>query len=163
MEVSEAQMRVDELAKLHAELKASVTAVATPTVSATAILEPTATIGAPPFVPVTPEPAMTATSVVAEVTPEEAEQEETADQPVLKSTPFHVQVGVYTKKANLLKVEKVIHKAGYKYYVVTAKKEDQAYTLYKVRVGYFATRSAAQKVATILVKKTKEKAIVVED
>jgi len=163
MEVSEAQMRVDELAKLHPELKASVTAVATPTVLATATLEPTATTVVPPFVTVTPEPTMTVTVVAEEATPEEVEQDETVDQPVLKSTPFHVQVGVYTKNANVLKVEKAIRKAGYKYYVVTAKREDQAYTLYKVRVGHFTTRAAAQKVANILAKKTKEKAIVVED
>jgi len=161
MEVSEAQMRVDELAKLHPELKSTVTAAATPTVLVTATVMPTATVAAPPFVTATPEPTVEATAVVADATPEEAEQEETADQPVLKSTPFHVQVGVYTKRANVVKTEKAIHKAGYKYYVVTVHRDAQ--TLYKVRVGNFTSRSAAQKVANILVKKTKEKAIVVEE
>jgi cell division septation protein DedD len=104
-------------------------------------------------------------TVVVEVekTPVQAEQEETIDQPVLKPTPFHVQVGVYTLKANVLKVQKAIRKAGYKSYVITIKRDQDAYTVYKVRVGNLTTRQAAQKVADILAKKTKEKAIVVEE
>jgi len=156
MEVAEAQTRMIELPKTHSEVQPFVTALPTPLVTATA--EPT------PFVPemtaTAVSAAVTPTEVSAESTPEEAQQE-VADQPVLKLTPFHVQVGVYSQRINVLKTEKAIQKAGYKYYVVTIKQD--AYTVYKVRVGNFANRSSAQKVAHILAKKTKEKAIVVEE
>jgi cell division septation protein DedD len=134
-----------------------VTVLPTPTITATVVLTPlveattTATV-----VAVTATPAV----VAVQTTPEEAEQE-VADQPVLKMTPFHVQVGVYSRRANVLKTERSIQKAGYQYYVVKMKRD--AFTVYKVRVGNFANRSIAEKIARILAKKTKEKAIVVEE
>lgn len=81
----------------------------------------------------------------------------------LAPKPFHVQVGVYSKKINADKARKAIHKAGYASYVVPVKQEGVPYTYYKVRVGNYADRASAEKVARILAKKTKEKAIVVED
>jgi TolA-binding protein len=161
IEVTEAQTRLNEIGKTHPELKLAVTVVPTPTAEAAA----TATaVSTPPFSfeKVTPTAVATIEEEAA-ATPEEAEQEETVDQPVLKPTPFHVQLGVYTQKSNVTKIEKAIRKAGYKYYVVTVKRDESAFTIYKVRVGHFATRSAAQKVAVILSKRTKEKAIVVEE
>jgi TolA-binding protein len=172
IEVSEAQTRISELSKIHPELLASYTALPTPimvsvTPTATEIQTPTATISAESIAPVMATPTAIATAeptrVVEAATPEEVEQEETVDQPVLKSTPFHVQVGVYSKQANLLLTEKGLRKAGYKYYVITAKAADGTYVLYKLRTGHFATRTAAQKLANRLAKRIKEKAIVVED
>ncbi len=161
IEVTEAQTRMAELEKVHAEVKPLITAgpQVSPTVTSTPAPTPLTTIT--PIV--TPEVVTSTPTVVAEVepTPGEAEQEETVDQPVLKPTPFHVQVGVYTLKANVLKAEKAIRKAGYKSYVLTLQRD--ASTVYKVRVGHFASRKAAQKVASILAKKTKEKAIVIEE
>jgi tetratricopeptide (TPR) repeat protein len=81
----------------------------------------------------------------------------------LAPKPFHVQVGVYSKKVNAVKAQKAIHKAGYSSYVVTAQQEGVPYSYYKVRVGHFADRASAEKVAKILAKKTREKAIVIED
>jgi len=165
MEVSEAQPRIAELMKLHPELASSQTPVPSPTVLPTLTEIPTATVGKPPMAPtatVTIVPTATATAVVEAATPEQ-DQDVTVDQPVLKSTPFHVQVGVYSKKSNLELTEQGLRKAGYKYYVVTVQSVDSAFVLYKLRTGHFATRSAAQKLATKLSKRIKEKAIVVQD
>jgi len=157
MEVTEAQTRMTELEKVHAEVQPFITALPTPTVTATVVSAPlvlattTATVA-----PLT----VTPTAVTVQTTPEEAEQE-VADQPLLKVTPFHVQVGVYSQRANVLKTERAVQKAGYQYYVVKMKRD--AFTVYKVRVGNFSNRSAAEKTARILAKKTKEKAIVVEE
>jgi TolA-binding protein len=161
IEVAEAQTRMAELEKVHAEVKPLVTVIpqTSPTMTATILPTPMTS----PMV--TPEAMAGTPTVIAKVepTPEEGEQEETVDQPVLKPTPFHVQIGVYTLKANVLKAQKAVHKAGYKSYVITIKRDQDAYTVYKVRVGHFTTRQAAQKVASILAKKTKEKAIVIEE
>jgi cell division septation protein DedD len=146
LEVSEAKGRMEELAKADPELAK---AFAVPTEA------PTQEV----VVQATPSPAMTET---VEPTPTELVEKPTQET-ALKLTPYHVQVGVYTAKVNVTKAQKAIKKAGYKSYVVTVQKEGEAYTYYKVRVGNFATKSAAQKVAKILHKKTKEKAIVVED
>ncbi len=164
IEVGEAQTRMAELLKTHPALQASVTIVPTPTVTVAvtatpALVPPFATVGVTPTVVETEE----ATPIEEAATPEEAEQEATVDQPVLKSTPYHVQIGVYSKKANLLLTEKGLRKAGYKYYVVTVNAADGTYVLYKLRTGHFATRTAAQKLANKLSKRIKEKAIVVED
>jgi TolA-binding protein len=157
MEVAEAQTRMTELAKTQKEVQPFVTALPAPTVTATAASTPMAeAVITATVVPETVTPTITATEPVTE----EAEQE-VADQPVLKLTPFHVQVGVYTKKINVVKAERAIQKAGYKYYLVTIKRD--AYTVYKVRVGNFANRSTARKIARFLEKKTKEKAIVIEE
>jgi TolA-binding protein len=151
MEVAEAQTRMDELAKSQKEVQPFVTVLPTPVFTATVVVVSAVTS--------TPEGAPAITAV--QPTPEEAEQEVTADQPVLKSTPFHVQVGVYTQKVNVLKAQKAIKKAGYESYVVMIKRD--SYTVYKVRVGHFADRLAALKIARVLAKKTKEKAIVIEE
>ena len=157
MEVAEAQTRMEALAKTQPEVQPFVTALPTPTVTAT--MEPTALVSTTPTAMVA-APTVTPAVVSVQTTPEEAEQE-VADQPVLKMTPFHVQVGVYSRRANVLKAEKAIQKAGYQYYVVKVKQD--AFTVYKVRVGNFANRESAEKIARILAKKTKEKAIVVEE
>jgi hypothetical protein len=57
----------------------------------------------------------------------------------------------------------MIKKAGYSSYVVADQQEGVPYTYYKVRVGHFADRVSAEKVAKELVRKTKEKAIVIEN
>jgi len=157
MEVAEAQTRMADLTKTRPEVQPIVTVLPTPTVTATVVSTPLVEATTMAMVAtVTATPAMAA----VQTTPEEAEQE-VADQPVLKMTPFHVQVGVYSRRANVLKTEKAIQKAGYQYYVVKMKRD--AFTVYKVRVGNFANRSTAEKIARILAKKTKEKAIVVEE
>jgi cell division protein FtsN len=107
----------------------------------------------------TPEPTPVETPVLARVTHTILKKLPAS----LAPKPFHVQVGVYSKKANVTKAQKAIHKAGYSSYVVTAKQEGVPYTYYKVRVGNYADRTSAEKVAKILVKKTREKAIVIED
>jgi len=157
MEVSEAQTRMADLAKTRPEVQLVMTTLPTPMMTATVASTPL--VMATTTVTVIPE-TLTPTAVTVQTTPEEAEQE-VADQPVLKMTPFHVQVGVYSRRANVLKTEKAIQKAGYQYYVVKMKRD--AFTVYKVRVGNFANRSTAEKIARILAKKTKEKAIVVEE
>jgi TolA-binding protein len=144
LEVSEARERMLELEKTQPEL---------------AKLRPTE--------PPAPEP--TATPVVETasqaVTPEAVVSEETLTEPAAHAglKPFHVQVGVYSKKANVTKAKKAIRKAGYRSTVLTVKREGVPYPIYKVRVGNFPDRATAEKVARILAKKTKEKAIVVED
>jgi TolA-binding protein len=153
MEVDEAQTRMAELAKSQKEVEPFVTVLPTPVF--------TAVVAVTPSVVSTPGVEAASTITAVQPTPEEAEQEVTADQPVLKSTPFHVQVGVYTLKANVLKAQKAIQKAGYQSYVVMIKRD--TYTVYKVRVGHFVSRSAALKIASVLSKKTKEKAIVIEE
>jgi tetratricopeptide (TPR) repeat protein len=116
-----------------------------------------------------PVPTPTMVSVLAEPTPtveivESAPVSESDDiQAEVISKPFQVQVGVYSKKFNVDKTRKLIKKAGYSSYVVTAKQEGVPYTYYKVRVGHFADRVSAEKVARELVRKTKEKAIVIEN
>ena len=124
------------------------------------------------------EPTPTPTPLVIEAVVQPTPVSHPAATPVLKKNkntvlrhlpaalspkPFHVQVGVYSKKANADKAQKAIRKAGYGSYVVTAKQEGVPYTYYKVRVGNYADRASAEKVAKILAKKTREKAIVIED
>lgn len=157
MEVAEAQTRMTDLAKTWPEVQPVVTVLPSPT--ATTVAVPTSLVTATTTATIVPE-TLTPTAVAVQTTPEEAEQE-VADQPVLKMTPFHVQVGVYSQRVNVLKTEKAIQKAGYQYYVVKVKRD--AFTVYKVRVGNFANRSTAERIARILAKKTKEKAIVVEE
>ncbi len=154
LEVADAKSRMEELAKAHPEL--SQVPAATPISSPTMISTPEAT---PTLTAVTVTP-----TVVVEATPTQAASEEIAeDKSTLKLTPFHVQIGVYTEKVNVNKAQRAVKKAGYKSYVITVQKEGEAYTYYKVRVGNYTTKSAAMKAAKILQKKTREKAIVVED
>jgi TolA-binding protein len=115
-----------------------------------------------------PRTAEEPTPVVAMIEPTPLRQGFGGQAPVPPPTaaslkPFHVQVGVYSKKANVDKARKLIKKAGYSSFVVTAKREGIPYTYFKVRVGNFAGRPEAERVAQDLVKKTREKAIVVED
>ena len=143
-EVEEARGRLRDLESQHADLPHAVEAVApTPTATVVAALaQPTPTV-------VAIEPAPAANS---ENTPSE-----------MVSKPFQVQVGVYSKKFNVEKTRKLIQKAGYSSYVVTVQQEGVPYTYYKVRVGHFADRVSAEKVAKALIRKTKEKAIVIEN
>jgi TolA-binding protein len=147
LEVSEARERMLELEKTQPEL---------------AKLRPTE----PPAPEPTATPAVEAASQA--VTPEaEAPvvSEENLPEPAAHAglKPFHVQVGVYSKKANVTKAKKAVRKAGYRSTVLTVKREGVPYPIYKVRVGNFPDRASAEKVARILAKKTREKAIVVED
>jgi TolA-binding protein len=147
LEISEAKARMLELEKVQPEL-AKLRKAEPPTPEPTA--EPS---GETVSAAVTPEAETT-------VAPEET-LPESAAQKGLK--PFHVQVGVYSKKANVTKAQKAIRKAGYRSSVLTVKREGVPYPIYKVRVGNFADRVAAEKVAKVLAKKTKENAIVIED
>lgn len=134
LEVADARDQMQALEKEHPDLPRTVEAESTPTPEAAPPAQPTAT------------------------PPAAVEAEE--DQP---SKPFHVQVGVYSKKLNVDKARKAVQKAGYVPYVVTARQEGVPYTYYKVRVGSFADRASAEKVARELARKTREKAIVVEE
>jgi len=134
LEVADARDQMQALEKEHPDLPRTVEAEPTPTPEAAPPARPTAT---PP-----------------------AAVEEQEDEP---SKPFHVQVGVYSKKLNVDKARKAVRKAGYVPYVVTARQEGVPYTFYKVRVGSFADRASAEKVARELARKTREKAIVVEE
>lgn len=133
LEVAEAKERMKALETEYPDLPRTVDAEPTPTPEAPLRIQPTAT---PPAAAVE------------------------ADEPL---KPFHVQVGVYSKMLNVDKARKAVRKAGYRPYVVTARQEGVPYTYYKVRVGSFSDRAAAEKVARELARKTREKAIVVED
>jgi cell division septation protein DedD len=149
LEVTDAKSRMEEIGKAHSELVPAV--AVTPTLSPVAETTPQATV-------------TLTTNLAEEATPTpEVSKEEVVDQASLKLTPFHVQIGVYTQKVNVRKAQQAVKKAGYKSYVIIIKKEGEPYTYYKVRVGNYSTKSAALKAAKILHKKTKEKAIVVED
>lgn len=166
IEVGEAQTRMTELAKIHPELQASITALPTPAATEAVMVIPT--MMEPPFATAEATPTGTLTEQPppeeeAETASEEPEQDATVDQPVLKSTPYHAQIGVYSKRANLVLTEKGLRKAGYKYYVITVKAADGSYVLYKLRTGHFTTRAAAQRLAHKLSKRIKEKVIVVQD
>ena len=110
-----------------------------------------------PEVPAEPTPTETAAA------PGSSAASEAEPPTVLKTKPFHVQIGVYSKKMNVDKTRQQLKKAGYASFVVALKTEDVPYTVYKVRVGSYSDRSAAEKAAKALTKKLKEKAIVVED
>ncbi len=147
LEVTEAKERVAELEKAHPELNphpAAQNPAPTPTLAALQATPTEAVMKAAP-------------------TPTTGETDEQADQTNLKPTPFHVQVGVYSKKSNVVKAQKAVKKAGYDSYVITVTKDDEAYTYYKVRVGNYSDRETALNAAKIIARKTKEKAIVVEE
>jgi TolA-binding protein len=152
LEVSEAKERMLELEKVQPEL--AKLRAAKPPVAKPPAAEPTAEpFGETVSASITPE-------TEAPIASKEALPEPAA-QTGLK--PFHVQVGVYSKKANVKKAQKAIRKAGYRSKILTVKREGVPYPVYKVRVGDFVDRGEAEKVAKVLTKKTKEKAIVVED
>ncbi len=142
-EVAEARDRLRDLESQHADLPRAPEAV---------FPEPTATVAT---TSVQPTPTQATESVPA--LGSEGGQEEVVTK------PFHVQVGVYSKKFNVDKTRKMIKKAGYSSYVVTVQQEGVPYTYYKVRVGHFADRTSAEKVAKELARRTKEKAIVIEN
>ena len=142
MEVSEAKEHMRDLEKAHSDLS-QVMASAQP--EPTSTLVPAAT--QPPTLAAAPSP-----------TPEATVKEE-----ITASKPFHVQVGVFSKKLYVDKARKGVKKAGYNSYVVTVKAKDMPYPMYKVRVGNFEDKDSAQKLANQLTKKLGEKAIVVED
>jgi cell division septation protein DedD len=141
-EVSEARDHLTELEKAHPDL---------PQTMASFKPEPTATAIPPDAQP---------PSAVEKPTPtEEAPAEEEAQV----SKPFHVQIGVFSKMANVTKAQKQVKAAGYRAFVVTVQAKGVPYPVYKVRVGNFADRGEAQKLADLMRRKTGEKAIVVED
>lgn len=99
-------------------------------------------------------------------TPEEnatTEEEASSDELESAATPFHIQVGVYSRTRFMALTLKTLEKAGYKPKILKVKTEDMAYPLYKVRVGDYPDRSSAQMAAKILTKKTRMKTFVVED
>ncbi|HVZ81747.1 MAG TPA: tetratricopeptide repeat protein [bacterium] len=140
-EVAEARDHLRALESLHADI-AHAPEAEEPTPTPTVVTVQAAPV---PHPGVTPEPVLS--KLPSSLAPK----------------PFHVQVGVYSKKVNADKARQAIHKAGYSSYVVTAKQEGVPYPYYKVRVGNYADRASAEKVAKILAQKTKEKAIVIED
>lgn len=140
-EVEEARDRLQELESQHADLPHAPEAQAP---------EPTAT------------PVVVAAEPTAVPTPSEVTEDDSRTADVL-SKPFHVQVGVYSKKAYVDKAKKELKKAGYQSYILTLKSKEMPYPLYKVRVGNFADKASAQRLANELTNKLKEKVIVVED
>ena len=150
-EVSEAKDHMRDLEAAHSDLSQTMAALK---------VEPTVTPLSQGFGGQAPTPVETpaiAQAAVPTATPEiERNMEEV-------SQPFHVQVGVFSKKVYVEKAQKGVKKAGYQSYVVTVKAKDMPYPLYKVRVGNFVDKASAQRVANELTKKLKEKALVVED
>jgi tol-pal system protein YbgF len=142
LEVSEAKDRMLELEKSHPDLPQTMTAL-----KATSTATP---------VPVVAQP------VTAEVQPTAEAEVSVEEQPEV-SKPFHVQVGVFSKKFYVEKAQKEVKRAGYRPYVVLVKAKDVPYPMYKVRVGKFTDKASAQRLANELTRKLKEKAIVVED
>jgi len=98
-----------------------------------------------------------------EVPEEKAEEVKGSKVPVAPAKPFHVQIGVYAKKVNVDKARQQVKKAGYPSFVSEIKEKDIPYTYYKVRVGSFKDKASAEKLATKLSKKLKQKTMVVED
>ncbi len=158
LEVSDAQGRLTALAKVHPDYAAAAEGQEpspTPTLGATvsvphaptpaAISQPTAAL-APTLVP-TPAPAAAPEAVATEA-------------PAL---PFHVQIGVFTQMGYVAKARKSAKQLGYETFVVSAKSDSSPYTYYKVRVGQYATRAAAEKTAKKLSRSLKQQVIVVED
>jgi TolA-binding protein len=144
LEVVEGRERLRALETRHPDLPHALEAEAP---------EPT-----PTAVEASVQPTPTAEAVESDSTPEP----ETATRGEV-SKPFHVQVGVYSKKSNVDKTRKLIRKAGYISYVVKVQQEGVPFTYFKVRVGHFADKAAAEKAARELARKTGEKAIVIED
>ncbi len=150
-EVAEAQSRMREMEKGHPEL-------ARP-------LEAHPTAPTPPIV-VLSTPSPKAGSQIfpgIQVAPAVPEGGKTASAVEFIPKPFHVQVGVYSKKYNIEKARKALRKAGFNPYLVTVKQEAVPYTIYKVRMGNFPDRASAEKAAKAVSRKIREKAIVVED
>ncbi len=116
----------------------------------------------PPPIPASSYPP-TPTLVLAEREPTPAPTMAAEPEEILKTKPYHVQIGVFSQKLNVEKARKQAKKAGYDSFVVKLRTVDGPYPIYKVRVGHFADRASAEKAAKILTKKLREKAIVVED
>jgi TolA-binding protein len=77
--------------------------------------------------------------------------------------PFHVQVGVFSRRGNAEKAEAAMRQAGFEPFVLEVHPENLPYPYFKVRVGRFADRTGAEKAARAVRAKTRKKAIVVED
>jgi len=150
LEVGEAKERLEVLEKQHPDLPRMVVAEK---------VEPTPTTTA--LTPVVSATSPVIDQAKAEPTPEPEVDSTSVDNAGTK--PFHVQVGVFSKKVYVDKARKGIKKAGYSSYVVEVKAKDMPYPLYKVRVGNFEDRVSAEKLARELTKKLKDHAIVVED
>lgn len=142
-EVTEARDHLTELEKSHPDL---------PQTMASYKPKPTDT-------PIPPAPQPKTVVEVKLMPNTEAPDEEEAQV----SKPFHVQIGVFSQLVNVTKARKQVKEAGYRAYVVTVQAKGVPYPVYKVRVGNFADKAGAQKLADLMRRKTHEKAIVVED
>lgn len=149
LEVGEAKERLEALEKQHPELPRMVVAeqVSTPT-----------PVVLTPVVPLTSPVA-----IQAQVKPTPVPETDLTQADDVVSKPFHVQVGVFSKKVYVDKAREGVKKAGYSSYVVAVKAKNMLYPLYKVRIGNFGDKVSAEKLARELTKKLKEHAIVVED
>ncbi len=79
------------------------------------------------------------------------------------SKPFKVQVGVFTRRENAVKLRDRCREAGYAVSLVTSQTADMPYPYYKVRIGSYADRESARKAAAAISKKLGQPAVVVED
>lgn len=87
-----------------------------------------------------------------------------AGRPALaQRRPFRVQVGVFTRKENAVKLRDRCREAGYAVSLVETQTEDMPYPYYKVRIGSYPDRDRAREAAAAIAKKLGQSAVVVED
>jgi tol-pal system protein YbgF len=153
LETEDALQRMQAMERLDPSLTpVAAAAVPTPTVPSQANEETPAASGSMTL-------AGVSTPVESSTTEEDAQSDETESA----ATPFHIQVGVYSRTKFMTLTLKTLEKAGYKPKILKVKTEDMAYALYKVRVGDYPDRASAQKAAKALTKKTRLTTFVVED
>lgn len=125
-------------------------------------LKPVAELKAPEPVSPEEEPSGTPPPVVTVKEPVSPKPAPKGVAPA-RLKPFHVQVGVFTQKANAVKLRDKCRKAGYAVSLVTSQTGDMPYPYYKVRIGSYADKAAAQKAAAGIAKKLGQSAVVIED
>jgi len=79
------------------------------------------------------------------------------------SKPFKVQVGVFTRRENAVKLRDQCREAGYAVSLAMSQAADMPYPYYKVRIGSYTDRESARKAAAAISKKLGQPAVVVED
>ncbi len=154
LETEDALQRMSELERLDPALTPVViAALPTPTtppeISTPIAMVPTSAVGL----------ALIPTQTVNSTSEEEAE----SDTQESAATPYHLQVGVYSRTRFMALTLKALEKAGYKPKVLKVKTSDMTYPLYKVRVGDYPDHASAMKAANALKKKTRLNCFIVED
>ncbi len=77
--------------------------------------------------------------------------------------PFHIQVGVFTKKVNAEKLLEKLKASGYKGSLVTSQAEGMPYPYYKVRVGDYPDAASAKTASEAVGRKLGQQTVIVED